>query len=269
MNAPDPAAGPVVIDGAGPTGLVLANLLGGYGIAVDVLEAGDELLDYPRAVGVDDESMRVFQAAGVVDAVLPHTGPDHAMRFLGMNGRPIAEIAPGQGPYGWSRRNSFIQPLVDRELLRGLDRFPHVRVHFGQLCTGFEQDAAEVRVHATGLEGARTWHGAYLVGADGGRSAVRKALGVPFTGATESTRWLVVDIGGDPLGTPNVWVGCDPRRPYVSIQLPHGVRRIELMMHDGEDQATADDPERLRALLRPFVPDSGRLDVIRARVYTH
>ena len=255
----------VVIVGAGPTGLTLANLLGGHGIPVDVLEDGPDLLDYPRAVGLDDESMRVFQSAGVAESVLQHTCPDHAMRFLGANGQLIAEIAPGMGPYGWSRRHGFIQPLVDRELLAGLDRFPHVQVHFGQTCTGFEQDGSAVRVRTAD----RTWRGAYLVGADGGRSAVRKALGVSFDGSTESTRWLVVDIAGDPLGTPNLSVGCDPRRPYVSIHLPHGVRRIELMLRAGEDQAMADDPVRLRALLAGFVPDASRLDVIRARVYTH
>ncbi|WP_275693172.1 FAD-dependent monooxygenase [Nocardioides sp. TF02-7] len=214
-----PSQDRVVVVGAGPTGLTLANLLGVHGIGVDVLEAGPGLLDYPRAVGMDDESLRVFQGAGLVDAVLQHTGPDHAMRFLGADGRPIAEIAPRTGAYGWSRRNSFIQPLVDRELLRGLDRFPHVQVHFGVRCTGIEQYGDRVRAHVSGTRSG-VWEASYLVGADGGRSSVRKALGVSFDGTTESTRWLVVDIAGDPLGTPNVHVGCDPRRPYVSIHLP-------------------------------------------------
>ncbi|WP_275693171.1 FAD-dependent monooxygenase [Nocardioides sp. TF02-7] len=47
------------------------------------------------------------------------------------------------------------------------------------------------------------------------------------------------------------------------------MRRLELMLHDGEDQDVVDDPARLRALLAPLVPDPARLDVIRARVYTH
>jgi len=264
-----PATGSVVVVGAGPTGLTLANLLGGYGVSVDVLEAAPALCDHPRAVGIDDESMRVFQSAGLLDAVLPHTGPDHAMRFLGMNGKPIAEIAPGMGPYGFSRRNSFIQPLVDDELLAGLDRFPHVRVHFGHTCVAVEQDEDEVRVRSRGPDGVLDRRCSYVVGADGGKSSVRKALGVPFEGSTEATRWLVVDIDGDPLGTPDLYVGCDPRRPYVSIQLPHGVRRLELMLRPGEDRGLVDDPDRLRVLLRPFVPYADRLDVVRARVYTH
>ena len=53
----------VVIIGAGPVGLTLANLLGLRGIDVLLLEAGEELIDYPRAVGIDDEAMRVIEAS--------------------------------------------------------------------------------------------------------------------------------------------------------------------------------------------------------------
>ena len=60
----------VLILGAGPVGLTLANLLGGYGISTMLADAGDKLIDYPRGVGLDDESLRTFQTAGVVDAVL-------------------------------------------------------------------------------------------------------------------------------------------------------------------------------------------------------
>ena len=65
----------VLILGTGPVGLTLANLLGGYGIRTTIADAGSALIDYPRGVGLDDESLRTFQAAGVVEQVLPHTTP--------------------------------------------------------------------------------------------------------------------------------------------------------------------------------------------------
>ena len=260
----------VIIIGAGPTGLTLANFLGMYGVRTVVLEAGDDLLDYPRAVGVDDESLRVFQEIGLVDRILPHTSPNHMMRFLGVRGRIIADIAPGRGAFGWSKRNSFIQPLVDRELLRGLARFSRVEVRFDQRMTSLTQDSSGVVVSTVDAAGtAGTVSAAYVIGCDGGSSATRKLLNLNFEGETESTRWLVVDIQNDPLGTPNLFVGCDPKRPYVSISLPHGVRRIELMMRRHENQAMVDDRAQLRRLLAPFVPRPEELDVIRARVYTH
>src|SRR5690349_19307761 len=83
----------VLILGAGPVGLTLANLLGGYGVSTVLADAGDKLIDYPRGVGLDDESLRTFQTAGVVDAVLPHTTPNHIMRMVNGRGQVLANVA--------------------------------------------------------------------------------------------------------------------------------------------------------------------------------
>lgn len=48
----------VIVVGAGPVGLTIANTLGLHGVSVLLLERGDALIDYPRAVGMDDESLR-------------------------------------------------------------------------------------------------------------------------------------------------------------------------------------------------------------------
>lgn len=72
----------VAIAGAGPVGLMMANYLGQMGIEVLVVEKLDALIDYPRAIGIDDEALRTLQSVGLVDNVLPHTTPWHAMRFL-------------------------------------------------------------------------------------------------------------------------------------------------------------------------------------------
>src|SRR4051812_33503171 len=126
----------VLILGAGPVGLTLANLLGGYGISTIIADAGDAFIDYPRGVGLDDESLRTFQTAGVVEGVLPHTTPQHIMRMVNGKGQVLANVAPGAQDSGWSRRNGFIQPLVDAELLAGLRRFDHVDVRFAHTCWG-------------------------------------------------------------------------------------------------------------------------------------
>ena len=109
----------------------------------------------------------------------------------------------------------------------------------------------------------------YLIGCDGGRSTVRKTLGVSFESKTESTRWLVVDVADDPVGTPNLYLRCDPVRPSVSIALPHGVRRFEFMVfaHETDEAITA--PAALQALMAREVPDPGSVRLIRSRVYTH
>jgi len=84
----------VAILGAGPVGLTIANYLSKQGIQVMVVEQLDRLIDYPRAIGIDDESLRTIQSLGLVDQVLPHTTPNHAMRFLTPKGRCFADIQP-------------------------------------------------------------------------------------------------------------------------------------------------------------------------------
>lgn len=51
----------VVVVGAGPVGLTISNTLGQYGVRVLLLEKGEALIDYPRAVGMDDECLRTIQ----------------------------------------------------------------------------------------------------------------------------------------------------------------------------------------------------------------
>lgn len=114
----------VAIAGAGPVGLMMANYLGQMGIEVLVVEKLDTLIDYPRAIGIDDEALRTMQSVGLVENVLPHTTPWHAMRFLTPKGRCFADIQPMTDEFGWSRRNAFIQPQVDAVMLEGLSRFP-------------------------------------------------------------------------------------------------------------------------------------------------
>lgn len=259
----------VVVIGAGPAGLMTANLLGRYGTRVIVVEAGASLIDYPRGVGMDDETLRTFQSAGVADEVLPHTAPDQLLVFVDAKYRDLARMAPAMGDFAWPRRNGFVQPLADRVLLDGLSRFDDVDVRWSSTVTGVAQDADGVTLSIAGPDGAETLRAAYVVGADGGSSQTRKSLGLGFEGTTATSQWLVIDIRNDPLGRPGAYVIADPRRPHVSIGLPHGIRRFEFMLKPGETESDADDDGFIARLLERYVPAGTAVDIIRRRVYTH
>lgn len=260
----------ILIVGAGPVGLTLANILGLQGVKTLVVEQRDTLIDYPRGVGIDDESLRAIQAIGLIDDVLPHTNPNQIMRFVNGSGRLLAEIAPSQTPFGWPRRSGFIQPLVDAEVLKGLDRFACVDVTWSSSLESFEATASGVSATVTAADGSRAIVDAqYLIGCDGGRSTVRRLIGTSFEGTTSSTRWMVVDLSTDPLGSPNVYVGADPARPFVSVSLAHGVRRFEFMLYDDESDEEVSKPEFLAKLLSRHIPRPADVDVIRSRIYTH
>ncbi|WP_321359491.1 bifunctional 3-(3-hydroxy-phenyl)propionate/3-hydroxycinnamic acid hydroxylase [Pseudomonas extremaustralis] len=260
----------VAIVGAGPVGLMIANYLGQCGVNVTVVEKLDSLIDYPRAIGLDDESLRTFQAVGLADKVLPHTTPWHAMRFLTPKGRCFADIQPKTDEFGWSRRNAFIQPLADRVLFDGLQRFNNVKVLFSRELNSFEQSDSAVVLDLKDQHGrSESLNARYLIGCDGGNSLVRRSLDISFEGKTAPNQWIVVDIANDPLATPHVYLCCDPVRPYVSAALPHGVRRFEFMVMPGETETELSKPENLRRLLSKVLPNPDRIELIRSRVYTH
>ncbi|OMC45217.1 3-(3-hydroxyphenyl)propionate hydroxylase [Mycobacterium sp. IS-2888] len=263
------AAVDVVVVGAGPVGLTLANILGLQGVSTLVVEERDTLIDYPRGVGLDDEALRTFQSIGLVERVLPHTVPNQILRFVDAKRRVLAEMAPPDARFGWPKRNGFVQPLVDAELLVGLDRFEHVQVWWGRPMTSCAQDDDGVTVELGGEDDAASVRARYVVGCDGGRSQTRRMMDVSFDGTTSSTRWLVVDVANDPLGHPNSEVGADPERPYASISIAHGIRRFEFMIHADETDEQAEDPAFLTRMLARMVPHPDRVDVIRRRVYTH
>lgn len=268
-SAAAPDAVDVLVVGAGPVGLTLANILGGRGLRVLVAEERDVLIDYPRGVGLDDESMRAFQGIGLSEHVERHLIPNQILRFVNGKGELLAEMAPSEAQFGWPRRNGFVQPLVDAELLKGLRRFPTVEVCWSTPMQDVREvdDGVVVELLADGRP--RQVRARYVVGCDGGRSRTRRIIGTSFDGVTSATRWLVVDLAHDPLGSPNSYVGADPERPYASISIAHGIRRFEFMLMDNESDTEVDDLGFVRKLLGRHVPRPEDAEIIAYRIYTH
>jgi 3-(3-hydroxy-phenyl)propionate hydroxylase len=258
----------VAVVGAGPCGATLANLLGTFGVRTVVLDREPGVTPYPRAVAVDDESLRTFQTAGVIDGVLPDLIRNAPIRYHSSSGRVLAHVGPSGRPYGWPRRNLFLQPLLEETLRRGLERFPHVALHTGTEVTELERTGDGVRLDAKSDAGRFVVHARFVVGADGGRSMVRESLGIALEGSTAPSRWLVVDVSGDTLDAPYSAVFCDPDRPTMTIPLPYGHRRFEFKLLPGEDEERAAGEEFVADLLRGFYP--GPLPHVQGRrVYWH
>lgn len=270
----------VIIAGMGPTGLVIANLLGKAGVRVEIFDKRDRLIDYPRGVGMDDESYRTVQSMNLLEEFAPYTIPHHVMRIVNGKGEVIMTNDPAGEPFGHPRKFGYIQPLVDKAMFEALERYNTVSANFGWELTKIVDHGGDAGVtaevtHVTGVEGEEktgdttTIKARYLVGCEGGRSFTRKFMGVDFEGVSPSTRWVVVDCNNDPLGMPNVYLGADPNRPYVSISLPHGIRRFEFMLFDDEPNERVEDDDFVAELLHEHLPEGTKLDIIRRRVFTH
>lgn len=261
----------VVVVGAGPCGVTIANYLGMYGIRTLLVDRSRDILDYPRAVGADDETIRAWQAVGLAEQTLADMICNVPARYHNSLGRCFAEVRPSAQPFGWPRRNIFMQPLTEAALRKGLVRYPNVNTLFGWELETLEQDAdgVTVRLKSDGGE-LRKLRCDYLVGADGGRSTVRGLLGVELTGKTLPSKWLVVDVKDDTLYAPFSGVYCHPKGVHMCIDLPYGYRRFEFVLQPGDTEESIQEPAHIAGLMRPHYAQGQALPTIkRARVYTH
>ena len=259
---------PALVVGAGPTGLLTANLLGTYGVETLVVERNATTSDLPKAILLDDEGLRAMQAVGLAERVVERLISGYGARYYGPDGGCFAEVESRVTRNGYPHRNSFLQPDLEGIMAVGLDRFKGVRAEFRTRLVALRNEGERVAVtleladrslHEMGCQ--------FLLGCDGGRSTVRDQLGIGMAGMTDSRDWVVVDTVNDPDPDPFSKFFCDPARPMVSIPAPGGGRRYEYMILPGEDAELLSRREMMRSVLSRFrlVPDE---DILRAVVYT-
>ena len=167
----------IAIAGYGPVGATLANLLGQGGFRVAVLEQDVDIYDKPRAITMDHEVSRVFQACGLADEIDPLTAPHPGTNFVDPAGEVIKRFDPLPPPYplGWRPTSVFIQPELEAALRHGVARFETVDVMLGRRVDGFSQndDAVEVMFTELGSGQPARLRTRYLIGCDGASSLIR------------------------------------------------------------------------------------------------
>lgn len=228
----------VAICGAGPVGLTAAALLAARGVAVTVLEQNATTSDEPKAISIDDEALRVYQQAGIVDRILPIVVPGTGTRYYGSDGVALFSArGPALFRLGYPFKNPFAQPDLERALVAVLDEALSVELRFGARVTGFQQrtDGVRLRVESSGVD--QILDAAYVLGCDGGRSATRLLQDVDMTGRSYSDVWLVVDTLDDPHTERFAMHHGDPQRPHVIVPGLDGRCRYEFRLFDGEGEA--------------------------------
>lgn len=258
---------PVAIVGAGPTGLVLANLLACQGIPVLLLERGASTVDEARAVTIDDESLRTIQATGLIEAVLSHVVQGYGVHYYSWRNRLFARIEPTSTEYGYAKRNAFRQQVLVRDLLAGLARFAHVEVCFLHTLQSFESCADGVRLQVETPQGRREFQCDWLVACDGGRSPIREQLGHVLQGSSYDEKWLIADLLGRTSPFRHTRTYCDPVRPAIRLPGPQGTVRYEFMLHPGEDPEAVLDEAQLRSWIRHRDAADAELPIARKVVY--
>jgi len=247
---------PVAVIGSGPVGLTLANLLGRLGVRSLIVERNATTVQEPRAVSIDDESLRTMQAAGVVDEVIKHLVPGYGSHYYSPGRIRFAKVEPTGQPYGYPRRNAFRQPVLEGQLKDALARFDTIDTLYGWRLDRYEQSAERVTLHLTGPAGeARQATCDYLVGCDGASSRVREQQGVHLEGTTFDERWLIVDLENNENTVEHTEVFCDKRRPCITLPGPDRTRRFEFKLVEGETDEDLLAPAMVERLLRTHGAD--------------
>jgi 3-(3-hydroxy-phenyl)propionate hydroxylase len=240
----------VAIVGAGPVGLMTANLLGSGGLRVGLFERNGGLVGLPRAIAYDAETLRLFAQVGLFDEIAPGLVQDPGVRYLNARGGTLMAAQFPRSLYGHSRLGTFYQPHFEQALLKGLSRFVNVSIAFGHSVGALEQDEHGVTMTISTPDGERKIRTAFLVACDGGTSDIRERLGVKLLGSTYAERWLVVDAIVRNHDVRNITFTCDPRRPNVELPAVGERVRWEFMQMPGESEDALKRDDTVHALIR-------------------
>ena len=230
----------VLIVGAGPVGLLLANLLGRAGFPVLVLEKRETRADTSRAIGVTRTSLQILQELGLAEALCLE-GREVSTAVLHAGDRLLRRVEirrpPGELPF----IVSLPQYRTERLLLGSLGRFPSVRLLTGHEVDAVAEEDGVVRAGATvaaGL-GRAVFRARFLCACDGDSSTVRRLLGVPRAGRAYTASFLMGDyldrsgLGGE------AHLFFTPEGSVESFPVGHDARRWIAQESGGEEPLEA------------------------------
>jgi 2-polyprenyl-6-methoxyphenol hydroxylase-like FAD-dependent oxidoreductase len=187
---------PVLIAGAGPVGLALAMELAYRGIRCLIVEQTDGQVDFPTTNLANTRTCEHLRRWGIADRMRFESGypTDYPRNYLfvtRMDGYEIARFDhPANGdpasrsPYSPEGRLWISKPYFDPLLHRHVATLPSVEIRYLTALESFQQDDDKVSVNVIDAKSGKveTLEANYLVGCDGGRSNIRRALGIPYQG---------------------------------------------------------------------------------------
>lgn len=185
----------VLVAGGGPTGMTAAVELRRRGVDCRIVDELAHPMPYAKAVGIQPRTLEVFEGMGIARAAL-----DEAVTLRGQvvfaEGVEVARLdipTLPDIPFGFVGIPQYATERVLDRRLRSLG----TTVERGVRLSGFTQDADGVTATLTGPDGDETVRAAYLVGADGAHSVVRKTLGLSFEGGAFTEEYMLGDVEVD------------------------------------------------------------------------
>ncbi len=261
----------VLIAGAGPVGLVAAARLVRRGIPVTVFEASAELSEESRASTFHPPTLDMLADLGAANDLIKQGLIAPKFQYRSKRDGVIAEFdfAAIADLTAHPYRVQAEQFKLTRILHGLLARSPDFRVEFASRVEGVTQDADGVAVRVSHNGAVSERRGAWLIGADGARSEVRRALGIEFEGFTWPERFLVVSTPFDFAVIPNlasVSYVADPERWHFLLRIP-GLWRVMFPIAPEVSDETALEHGFAQTALASVVPGISKYEIAHTTLY--
>ena len=186
---------PIIIAGGGPVGVIAALAFARQDIPVQVFEAESRVNDNPRAATTHAATLTMLEDLGLVEEVIRRGLIEPKFRIWDRGSREIIV----EFDFGLLKEDTRFPYVVQCEqhkladiAIARLKSYPTASMQFSARVSGFAQRDDGVEVTVETPKGTRHIKGSYLIGCDGGRSFVRKALDIAFEGYTHPERFLVL-----------------------------------------------------------------------------
>ncbi len=263
----------VAVIGYGPTGMVLASLLGQMGHKVIVLEKWPSLYGRPRLTHIDGETARLLSFGCDITDALRDSSPVDSFKFYNAKNQELLDVAAIPAvPMGHPAHISIHQPDIETALDRRIRSFPNVTVRQGWEVSGITQTGQLVEISVKSAGTTETVSARYAVGSDGARSIVRESLGIARDDFGFNERWLNID--GEckrplPAVVRQTRQYCDPARGHMTMPIGNARQRFEFAVLRDETTESMEAPETALQILKKYHgigPDD--ISIIRQIVYT-
>lgn len=263
---------PIVIAGAGPVGVTLANMLSLKGIPVILLEKQSAPNKEWRASTFHAGTMELLEETGVAEEMLKrglkaekvHYRDRKTGLYAEFNFTALSDVT--KYPF----RLQISQATYVEIVYEQIKNRPLVDIRFECEVVDYTQDEDGVNVTVKTPNGLKDIHTPFLLGTDGGKSTVRKKLGVTFDGYTHEEKWIL-------LGTPKIFTDyipdlqlvnyiSDPDQFLFILRVP-GAWRLLYAVPEATEDEVALDPENIQATIRGALNTDDYFPIIETNYY--